>query len=295
MRLARMAALVCGVSWATCSTGWAQQQQQPPPPGAAATRAEPEAIAVMPLVLVGEKDRGRALERTACEALAKRFPLAAGLDEGGARPFECDGAVRREARWIVRGRVVNETGGARDSAGQDYRVELELVDASGAHPTLHRHDRCDICRFAEMLERVSHTVTALVDEGVPPPAPVRTPEPPPPPPPPVETPRAPVRHAVDALTIGKWIGVGLFVGLATTGAVMLAYDGRGTCGDPPTGTRCPRQYDTALEGGLVLGAGLAAAGGSALLFALDHRRAHAIAPTVTPTGRGAAAGFVLTF
>jgi hypothetical protein len=271
---------------------------------------QPEAVAVLPFALVGEKDRGRPVEKAVCAALAAKLPLATRAPSGYAAPYECEGATVREARWLMHGRVVNESRGG-GGGGHDYSIEVELVDATGLRTPLRLDDRCDICGFAEMLARVAQTAATLVDAiAARPPAPQVTVAPPPAPPPAGTVEKQPAttavavekrepparRRAPDALVLGKWLTLAAFVGLATTGAVMLAYDGRGTC-DLPSGStlRCPRFYDTAVEGGLILAAGLAAGAASATLFALDHRRSHRVIPALAPTPKGAMLSLLATF
>jgi len=279
---------------------------------AAAEPARPvDAIAVLPFTVIGEKDRGHPVERAVCAAAAERLPVASLAPAGEHSPFACDGAAERQARYLLRGRVVNESRGARDGAGHDYAIEVELVDTGGVRAPIVRRDRCDICGFAEVLDKVTQATRALVEEIAPPPA-AAAPAPVAPatpvaskvalaaPPPPAPVDRGEPRRRPDALSIGKWIGVAASLGLVATGAVMLAYDGRGTC-DLPAGSTalCPRYYDTGLEGGLILGAGLAVAAGTAVLFWLDHRRAEhprALVPTVTmSSGKSATLGLAGTF
>jgi tetratricopeptide (TPR) repeat protein len=77
------------------------------------------------------------------------------------------------------------------------------------------------------------------------------------------------------LNLAKWGAVGLGVALVVTGAVLIGVDGQPVCSaDMPqmTGQKlCPNELDTKIAGIGVLAGGVAALGGAAGLFVLDHR------------------------
>ena len=74
-----------------------------------------------------------------------------------------------------------------------------------------------------------------------------------------------------AARVFKWVSLGLGVGAAAGGAVLIAMDGRGTC-DAPAGVSCPDEYQTLGGGvGMVLGSAALAAT-SVYLFFRDARR-----------------------
>lgn len=143
------------------------------------------------------------------------------------------------------------------------------------------------------VEKVIATLEqAIKDEAAPQP-PQNTPQPSehiasaPPAPAPVPPPRVEKpKHT--------WWMVGLGAGLLAvgaagigTGAGALAVNGHGTCSLAPGQLRCPQVYNTGAEGGALLGVGLAAAIGGAVLIALEEKRYHSALHAgldVSPTG-----------
>jgi tetratricopeptide (TPR) repeat protein len=89
-----------------------------------------------------------------------------------------------------------------------------------------------------------------------------------PPPPPPER-----HHTWWMVGVGAaLLGAGA-AGIAT-GAGMLAVNGNATCTLATGQVRCPQVYDTAAEGGALLGVGIAAAIGGAVLIAVEEKRYH---------------------
>jgi tetratricopeptide (TPR) repeat protein len=79
----------------------------------------------------------------------------------------------------------------------------------------------------------------------------------------------------------KWWMLGLGAGLLGvgaagigTGAAALAVNGHGSCSLAAGQVRCPQVYNTGAEGGALLGVGLVAAVGGAVLIALEEKRFH---------------------
>ena len=76
------------------------------------------------------------------------------------------------------------------------------------------------------------------------------------------------------LNISKWAVGGAGVILTLVGAVLVGIDGRPACDLAAGQVLCPMQLDTIAAGGALLGVGIAAIGGSAVLFGLDYKQTH---------------------
>jgi tetratricopeptide (TPR) repeat protein len=76
------------------------------------------------------------------------------------------------------------------------------------------------------------------------------------------------------LNIAKWATGGAGVILTIVGAVLVGIDGRPACDLMPGQVLCPTQLDTIAAGGALLGVGLAAIAGSAVMFGLDYKQTH---------------------
>jgi hypothetical protein len=227
-----------------------------------------------------------------------------------------DGALRLGvalgARWLAWSRV--------DFDGGSYALEIGLVDGRTGVARETRRDRCELCGWAEAKAKFAALAGSFVE----------TPATPDEPNPQGATAAGPAgqgkraqaatpgnvggagagpgqgasggdeahpgdgarTHAVRPLAIVGWSALAVGAGLAVTGVVMLAWDGREVSCDAPGGLRCPRTYDFALQGGIVLGAGLATAAASTVLLVLDRRQAQreAIIPSVAPAPGGASIG-----
>ena len=116
------------------------------------------------------------------------------------------------------------------------------------------------------------------------PAPLLPPPPPPAPPPP--------RHTWWMIGVGAGLLAVGAVGIGT-GAGALAVNGDGSCTLAPGQVRCPKVYNTAGEGGALLGVGIAAAAAGAALIIVEERRYHAnVHASIVPSPSGGA--FVLS-
>jgi tetratricopeptide (TPR) repeat protein len=84
------------------------------------------------------------------------------------------------------------------------------------------------------------------------------------------------------LNIAKWTVAGAGVAMVIAGSVLMALDGRPVCPANmpmvPGQILCPSELDTKLTGGLILGGGLLALSGAAVLFVFDYRQLRAAGP-----------------
>jgi tetratricopeptide (TPR) repeat protein len=117
--------------------------------------------------------------------------------------------------------------------------------------------------------------------------PTQLPAPPPPAPPP-----PPPRHTWWMIGVGAGLLAVGAVGIGT-GAGALAVNGQGSCSPSAGQVRCPKVYNTAGEGGALLGVGIAAAAAGAALIIVEERRYHAsVHASIMPSPSGGA--FVLS-
>jgi len=183
--------------------------------------------------------------------------------------------------------------------GASYVFRVEDLGPDGA-VRISLEGRCDVCTVREINEQLSQAALRLARTAVrplpppvrpapsaapgPPPAPTPTvveappvaalPPPPAAPPSAVEPPPpAPLQEPPRRLRVWTWTSLGAAVALITTGAILVAYDGVGSCTPARSGGACPRLYDTGAGGWVVTSLGIAALGGAGVLFWLDRARA----------------------
>ena len=282
---------------------------------AAPSLARADNAAVDKLELHGVRDTGKQLDREIRDALVEQHltvvpaERVAAVQKGDPKLAACTTpacsrrlAAAVDARWIVHVRVGFDK--------SDYDISMSLFDSQGGRALPPLTDRCVLCGWTELRTRIgtlAHALAALTVVDTSPPevaahsaaAPATT------------TPAdkaAPAAAATTAVTpppgdapssgtsfigVSKWIAGVLAVGLITTGAVLLAYDGRTTFNDGSAcdltklggATQCPYTNHSALAGGILVGAGGLAAAGTVALFVLDAK--HVPAPAVVPTHGGA--------
>lgn len=93
--------------------------------------------------------------------------------------------------------------------------------------------------------------------------------------------------------IWKWVSAGGAIAAITTGVVLIAIDGGGTC-TPDEGQRqCPKLRDTQTAGILTIGAGVGLGALSGWMFYKDSERRAAAA--IAPQGDGAVATVTIQF
>jgi tetratricopeptide (TPR) repeat protein len=83
------------------------------------------------------------------------------------------------------------------------------------------------------------------------------------------------------LNIAKWVAGGAGIVLTIVGAALVAVDGSPACDLAPGQVLCQYQLDTVAAGGTLLGVGLAAIAGSAVMFGIDYKQTHDAAPRAT--------------
>lgn len=250
-----------------------------------ATRAVDQA-ALLGVTLRGTNDAANELERAVRLGLGEALSLVpadrvvaaltAAPKLAGCTTMDCAQrlAATLGVRYLVAGSVAFD--------GSDYTIELHLTDglAGQAMPTLRQ--RCVLCGWTEARDRaaaLAHAVAALAlaqSESLPARALVDDED------------GAAKRHRVMAPL--KWITGAAGVGLIAASAVLFAYDKHAACDLAPGEAHCPKRYNTALDGGLVLGAGVLASAASITLFVLDRKHPQpskaTLAPTVAPGGAG---------
>ena len=89
----------------------------------------------------------------------------------------------------------------------------------------------------------------------------------------------------------KWVTAGAAVAALGTGAIFIAIDGRGTCGE--SGRECMRELNTSLAGWITAGGGLALAMAAGWMFWSDET--HEPPVVVAPYRDGATAMFTTRF
>ena len=226
----------------------------------------------------GATDAERQLERDAREGLSQKLALvpAERVDailKADKTLASCEQpaclarfAEQTGARFTVRGTIAYD--------GSDYSIELRADDAAAARALAPEQVKCVLCGWAELREKVAAAGRALGTRAAAEPAIEKKL------PPSSSSHRGPVIHQ------GKWIAGAIGAGLIATGAVMLIYDGHCAFSPPQATTAgCPRSYDSALEGGVFLGAGAAFVATSITFFALDRRPR--VVPSLAPTNGGA--------
>jgi hypothetical protein len=88
----------------------------------------------------------------------------------------------------------------------------------------------------------------------------------------------------------KWIAGGAAIVGIVTGAIVLSYDGKQTCGTPP----CATQDATVPQGLVLVGAGVIAGAGAGWMFWHDAHE-HSASAMVAPTPGGATAALTVRF
>jgi tetratricopeptide (TPR) repeat protein len=153
--------------------------------------------------------------------------------------------------------------GRKPDAVRSYKMFLSEVPGAPNREEIEHTISSLEQSIKEEADAAAAAAAAEAARNAPPPVVVQAPPPPPPPP----------KHTWWMIGVGAGLlGLGA-VGIAT-GAVAVVKDGKGSCSLTGTQTQCPSVYNTKAEGGALLGVGIAALLGGAVLIGIEEKRFH---------------------